>query len=34
VFLFKTKNDKLGLVKVIDLYSRGDRAKASVIVQK
>ncbi|GAP42651.1 hypothetical protein TBC1_11783 [Lentimicrobium saccharophilum] len=34
VFLFKTKNDKLGLVKVIDLYSRGDRAKVSVIVQK
>ena len=34
VFLFKTKNDKLGLVKVIDLYSRGDRARASVIVQK
>jgi len=34
VFLFKTKNDKLGLVKVVDLYSRGDRAKLSVIVQK
>jgi hypothetical protein len=34
VFLFKTKNDKLGLVKVIDLYNRGDRAKVSVIVQK
>ncbi|MBW6490067.1 MAG: hypothetical protein K0B15_02620 [Lentimicrobium sp.] len=34
VFLFKTKNNKLGLVKVVDLYSRGDRAKASIIVQK
>jgi hypothetical protein len=34
VFLFKTKNDKLGLVKIVDLYSRGDRAKASIIVQK
>jgi hypothetical protein len=34
VFLFKTKNDKLGLVKVVDLYNRGDRARVSVIVQK
>jgi hypothetical protein len=34
VFLFKTKNGKLGLVKIVDLYSRGDRAKASIIVQK
>jgi hypothetical protein len=34
VFLFKTKNNKLGLIKIVDLYSRGDRAKASIIVQK
>lgn len=34
VLLFKTHNNKLGLVKVIDLYNRGDRAKVSVIVQK
>lgn len=34
VFLFKTHNDKLGLVKVIDLYTRGDRAKVSVIIQQ
>ncbi|HOI88788.1 MAG TPA: hypothetical protein PLV51_13095 [Lentimicrobium sp.] len=34
VFLFKTHDNRLGLVKVVDLYSRGDRAKASVIIQK
>lgn len=34
VFLFKTKNGKLGLLKVDDLYSRGDRAKVDIIVQK
>lgn len=34
VFLFKTHNDKMGLVKVIDLYTRGDRAKVSVIIQQ
>ncbi|HAH56630.1 MAG: hypothetical protein KUL83_10930 [Lentimicrobium sp.] len=34
VFLFKTKDNKLGLVKIDDLYSRGDRAKVDVIVQK
>jgi len=34
VFLFKTKNDKLGLVKIVNLYNRGDRATASIIVQK
>jgi hypothetical protein len=34
VFLFKTQAGKRGLVKVIDLYSRGDRAKISVIVEK
>ncbi|GAB1403388.1 hypothetical protein MASR1M74_05660 [Lentimicrobium sp.] len=34
VFLFKTQAGKLGLVKIVDLYSRGDRAKVDVIVQK
>lgn len=34
VFLFKTKNNKLGLIKIDDLYSRGDRAKVDIIVQK
>lgn len=34
VFLFKTQSGKLGLVKVVDLYKRGYRAKLSIIVQK
>ncbi|MDY0342550.1 MAG: hypothetical protein RBR28_03200 [Lentimicrobium sp.] len=34
VFLFKTKDNKLGLIKIDDLYSRGDHAKVDIIVQK
>ncbi len=34
VILFKTQTNKLGLIKIDDLYSRGDRVKISVIVQK
>ena len=36
IFMFKTKNDKLGLVKITHLSkpSKGDTAKATVIVQK
>lgn len=34
VVLFKTQGGKLGLIKVVDLYSRGDLAKVDVIVQK
>lgn len=34
VVLFKTENGKLGLIKVVDLYSRGDLVKVDVIVQK
>lgn len=34
VVLFKTEAGKLGLIKVVDLYSRGDLVKVDVIVQK
>lgn len=34
VILFKTKNGKLGLVKVNDLTNRGDQATFSIIVQQ
>ncbi len=34
VILFKTESNKLGLIKIIDLWNRGDKAKVSVIVQK
>ncbi len=34
VILFRTEGGKLGLIRVEDLYSRGDRAKLDIIVQK
>ncbi len=34
VILFKTEGGKLGLIKIVDLFSRGDLATISVIVQK
>lgn len=33
VILFLTADNKLGLIKIVDLYSRGDVAKIDVIVQ-
>lgn len=34
VIMFKTEQGKLGLIKVFDLYTRGDRASIDVIVQQ
>lgn len=34
VILFRTQDGKLGLIRIEDLYSRGDRAKLDIIVQK
>lgn len=34
VILFRTEGGKLGLIRIEDLYSRGDRAKLDIIVQK
>lgn len=34
VILFKTEAGKLGLIKIVDLYSRGDRALIDVIVME
>ncbi|MBI9033517.1 MAG: hypothetical protein JEZ03_03490 [Bacteroidales bacterium] len=34
VFLFKTANDVIGLAKVVDLYTRGDKAKLEIIIKK
>ncbi|HLO90090.1 MAG TPA: hypothetical protein VK172_02890 [Lentimicrobium sp.] len=34
VVMFKTESGKLGLIKVVDLYSRGDLAKVDVVVQQ
>lgn len=34
VIMFKTEAGKLGLIKVVDLYSRGDLVKVDVVVQQ
>ncbi len=34
VVFFQTVSGKLGLIKVVDLYTRGDRAKFDIIVQE
>lgn len=34
VFLFKTKANKLGLVKIVSLYTKGDKMKIDVIMEK
>ena len=34
VIFFKTVGDKLGYIKIVDLYHRGDRIKFDVIVMK
>jgi len=34
VILFKTQGNKLGLVKIVSLYTKGDKMKVDVIVEK
>jgi hypothetical protein len=34
VVLFKTQSGKLGLIKIIDLYTKGDKVKIDVVIEK
>lgn len=34
VFLFKTQGGKLGLIKIVDLYTKGDKVKIDVVMEK
>jgi hypothetical protein len=34
VFLFKTKGNKVGLIKIVSLYTKGDKMKIDVVMEK
>lgn len=34
VFLFKTQSNKLGLIKIVSLYTKGDKMKIDVVMEK